>query len=82
MENTVFNRIRDHIGIRNGRLLQVFYAPQDGSESTIYMYQANGGIFTVLVSDDGSVEVMAPVSRSLSIDTTLAKLDEYIAGTI
>jgi hypothetical protein len=74
------NRLIEHLGIRNA-LVGETITLRSGDQITLY--QANGRRFVVHVyADGGGFEVYVPVSPSLSIDTTLAKLDEYIAGTI
>jgi hypothetical protein len=78
MVSPAHSRIINHLGMKhNAKLLAV----ADLGDGGIALYQANGRIF-IIQHGDGFVEVMVPVSPSLSIDTTLAKLDEYIAGTI
>ena len=73
-------RLIEHLGIRNARPIATV-SFTSGDQFT--MYQANGRVFVVqMFTNDNGFEVYVPVSASLSIDTTLAKLDEYIDGTI
>ena len=74
-------RLIGHLGIRNARLLMTTTLSTSGDQ--LSLYAANGRTFVVQIfADGGGFEVYTPVTPSLSIDTTLAKLDEYIAATI
>lgn len=74
-------RLIAHLGLRNARLLMTTTLTNGSSQLSLYV--ANGRTFVVQIFEDGQgFEVYTPVTASLSIDTTLAKLDEYIAGTI
>lgn len=78
---TSLARVMEHLGIRNAKLLCL--VDKDNFGGQLRMYQANGRVFILQVFEGGNgVEIFAPVSASLSLDTTLAKLDEYIFGTI
>lgn len=79
--NSANQRVMEHLGIRNAKLLCLVQNDNFGGQ--LRMYQANGQVFIVQVFEGGNgVEIFIPASRSISLDTTLAKLDEYIDGAI
>ena len=77
--SAALERVMGHLDgmVHNAQLLMV---TPDGQ---MRMYRANGRVFIVQVFPDNcGVEVFIPASASISLDTTLNKLDEYIQGTI
>lgn len=78
---TSLQRVMEHLGIRNAKLLHLELTDNLGGQ--LRTYQANGRVFILQIFPEGQgIEIYTPVSASLSLDTTLAALDEYIANTI